>query len=148
MVADFEERHIEKCAEIFFDVYKNEPFNYNWVKKDSVINYFTDIFRTPKFRGFVLYTKNGIEGICAGVISDYFKVKKYRVSEIFVDRRFQRRGAGSKFLSEIQKILYGEGIEIIEITTDRNTPAFNFYLKNNYSVLKNNINMIKITGDF
>lgn len=148
MIVDFERKHIEKCADIFFDIYKNEPFNYSWVKKDSVLNYFTDIFKTPKFRGFVLYTENGAEGICVGVISDYFKVKKYRVSEIFVGRRFQKRGVGSKFLTEIQKILYKDGINIIEITTDKNTPAFNFYLKNNYSILKNNINMIKITGDF
>ena len=146
MIVDFERKHIEKCADIFFDIYKNEPFNYSWVKKDSVLNYFTDIFKTPKFRGFVLYTENGAEGICVGVISDYFKVK-YRVSEIFVGRRFQKRGVGSKFLTEIQKILYKDGIDIIEITTDKNTPAFNFYLKNNYSILKNNINMIKITGD-
>jgi len=148
MINDFEESHLIKCADMFFDIYKNEPFNYYWVDYGAVLNYFSDIFKTPKFRGFVFYRKNNLIGVCVGVISDYFKVKKYRISEIFIDRRFQNRGIGSIFLSDIQKKLYDSGIEVIEITTDKNTAAFNFYLKNNYSALKNNINMIKITGNF
>ncbi len=148
MIDNFEEKHLEKSVDIFFDIYKNEPFNYQWIQYKAVSDYFTDIFKTPKFRGFVFLKDDITVGICVGIISDYFKVKKYRISEIFISRKFQKKGIGSEFLSEIRKILFEDGIEVIEISTDKNTPAFDFYLKNDYSVLKNNVNMIKITGNF
>ena len=85
MIVDFERKHIEKCADIFFDIYKNEPFNYSWVKKDSVLNYFTDIFKTPKFRGFVLYTENGAVCITGCIIKNTKRSGKHGIQDI--DRR-------------------------------------------------------------
>lgn len=148
MIEKFQRCHIKKCADIFFDIYSNEPFNYSWLSYKSVCEYFNDIFETPKFRGFVISFNSIVIGACIGVISDYFKIKKYRISEIFIDRKFSDKGFGSDFINKIEKALLNEGIDVIELTTDKNARAFGFYIKNNYSPLENNTNIIKVLRKF
>ncbi len=143
MLRLFDKRHLKICSKIFFDIYKNEPFNYIWLEYNSVFEYFDDIFNTPKFIGFV-FEKNGIIiGACLGVVSDYFKVKKYRVFEFFIGIGYQGQGFGTNLLMEVQKYLSQKRVEVIEIATDRNRRAFDFYSKNNFTVLESNVNMIK-----
>ncbi len=144
MIKIFQDKYLIKCADIFFDVYKNEPFNYFWLEYNSIVDYFADMLKTPKFKGFVFLKKNVIVGCCFGVVSDYFKIKKYRIAEIFVDRNFQSKGIGTNMLMEIQKYFVLNGVDVIEITTDKNSKAFEFYKKNEYAVLQNNINMVKL----
>jgi len=140
----FEEKYLKKCSDIFFDVYKNEPFNYFWLEYNSVVEYFVDMFKTPKFKGFVFLKNNAVVGCCLGVVSNYFKVKKYRIAEIFVDRHFQGMGIGTNMLLEIQKYFVLNNVDVIELTTDKNTKAFEFYRKNGYSLLQNNVSMVKV----
>ena len=144
MIEEFKKHHIKRCADIFFDIYKNEPFNYNWLEYSRMAEYFNDIFKTPGFRGFIILKNSFIIGACVGTISDYFKVKKYRINEIFIDRKFSGKGFGSELIQKIEKILLSEGIDVIELSTDRRMKAFDFYLKNKYSILENNVNIIKV----
>ena len=144
MLDYFKEKNIEECANILFDIYKNEPFNYFWLEYNSIVEYVTDIFNTPKFKGFIFCKGEKIVGVCLGVISDYFKIKKYRISEIFIERQFSGKGFGTEFIREIESVLKSENVEAIELTTDKSQRAFDFYIKNNYSIFQNNVNMVKI----
>ncbi len=140
----FSQEHFKQCADIFFDVYKNEPFCYSWLEYNSVCRYFSDILKTPNFYGFVLENNGCVIGACFGILSDYFKVRKYRISEIFIDRKYQKKGLGTKFISEIEEYFKKAGVHAVEISTDRKKPAFDFYSDNGYNVMFANVNMIKI----
>ncbi len=144
ILIDFQKSFIDECAEIFFDIYINEPFNYDWLDLLSVKKYFYDLYKMPKFKGFIFFFENNIIGACIGYISDYFKCSKFHISEIFIKRNFIQKGFGSEFISLIEKNLKGIGIEVIEFSTDKTFKAFDFYTKNGYKVLKDNVNMIKI----
>ena len=93
--------------------------------------------------GFVLFQKDILIGACFGIVSDYFKIKKYHISEIFINKDFQGNGIGSMFLAQIEKNLFTKKIEVIELSTDRSKQAFSFYKKNGYIILKDNLNLIK-----
>jgi len=141
MLKTLEKEHLFQCADIFYHIYK--PL-YPWLEHNSVYEYLYDIFSTPKFMGFVLIENNTLIGVCMGFISDYFKIKKYRISEIFIHSRFHGMGFGTKMLSGIYPKLRKCGIEAVELTTDKTKRAFDFYIKNNYSILENNVNLIRL----
>lgn len=143
MIESFEKKHIEECSKIFYDIYINKPFDYGWLDYGCVLRYFCDIFKTPKFRGFILSENNIVIGVCIGVVSDYFKVKKYHISEFFVRRRFSNKGFGTRLIKKTEEILEKEEIKVIELNTDKRRMAFEFYTKNGYYPLDENVNMIK-----
>lgn len=140
----FSPEHFKQCADIFFQLYKNEPFNYSWLTYSSVCNYFSDLLNTPKFYGFVIEQNGVIIGACFGIFSDYFKIKKYRISEIFIDKKYQGKGFGTELLSKVEEYFKRAGALVVEISTDKETPAFEFYKKNSYNLISANVNMIKI----
>lgn len=119
-------------ADIFFDIYYNPPFSYTWLKRSEVERYFDDLVKTPNFLGYVIDENNKIIGGCFGVINDYFKNIKYKINEIFIARECQGFGYGSNALRQIEALVYEKNAVIIELSTDREVPAFNFYKKNGF----------------
>lgn len=150
MVSLFSANCILPCSRIFFDVYSRPPFLYSWLSKQGVYDYFFDLFRTPKFLGFVYLSQNeqdgtvSIQGACLGVVSDYFKIKKYRIAELFVEKHSQNSGIGTKIIFEAEKYLKGIGIAAIELSTDKILPGIEFYKNCGFDLCENTVNMIKI----
>lgn len=143
MLKQYKTEFKDKLVDIFYDVYHSKPFEYEWIDRDSIFSYFSDIEYTPNFCGFVLACENKIVGGCLGIINDYFKNSKYRISEIFIDRKYQGRGLGRGFIEDIERELRNKCIDIVELNTENSIPAYNFYKKSGYIPSNNMTYMIK-----
>ncbi len=144
MIKELDKRGAVECADVFFDIYKNSPFNYDWLEKTSVDMYFKDIMAAPNFLGFRFEVGSRFVGACFGNVYDYFKIKKYRICEIFVRREMCDSGFGTQMLGEIEGYLRQEGFEAIELTAERSRRSFPFYEKNGYAASEAFVNLFKI----
>lgn len=143
MLQEYKKENLKSLTDIFFDIYYNKPFNYNWLKKSEIERYFSDLSKTPNFLGYVIIQNNEIIGGCLGIINDYFKNKTYKISEIFISRKFQGLGYGSSALRELEALLFNEKIVMLELSTDKASQAFKFYKKNSFFSSQHTINLLK-----
>lgn len=147
MLRLFDIRYLEECADIFYDVYKNPPFEYNWIDKKGSYEYIKDLIKTPKFMGFVYFSEGKLTAVCFGTKNDYFSIKRYKITEFFVKQEYSSKGYGSHFLSEIENYLCSRGISAIELDTKKSVKAYGFYKKNGFNDSSSIIHMIKIISE-
>lgn len=133
-----------KCLDIFYDVFTSPPWEYSWMDKNEMRRYFTDLYRTPGFVGYMYYDGGVLLGACMGCISDYFLHAQYDIKEIFIHTNAQNKGVGSKMLSEIEADLVKRKVICITLMTQRNIPAYHFYLKNEFISSDITVHMTKV----
>lgn len=131
------------AADTFIDVFGNEPWNYNWIERDNIVRYFTDLYNTPGFSGFVLRKDQDITGFCFGISSDYFVAPYYEIKEIFIKRELQGSGFGGELLTLVEEQLKEQGIFTVTLATERNIAAYEFYLKHGYIISPSFVYMCK-----
>ena len=134
--------HIKSCAKLFFDVFTDEPFNYQ-ITENNMLRYLTDISNTPNFRGYMYFTEDRLIGMCFGCLIDYFTGLSYDIKEIAVAKDCQGIGAGAAFLHAIEDDLAKINVEAVTLATQKGIPAFKFYEKNGYSASGSTVYMSK-----
>lgn len=139
----FTPNHIQSCANLFFDVFFNEPFNYQ-ITESNMLRYLTDISNTPNFKGYMYFMEGRLIGICFGCLIDYFAKPSYDIKEIAVAKDCQGIGAGAAFLRAVEGDLAKIDVHAVTLTTQREISAFKFYEKNGYSVSESTVYMSKI----
>ena len=144
MIKKYTPTDIDICVPVFIDVFKNEPWNYDWITNEKIYKYFNDLQNTPGFLGLLHYDIGELTGFCFGLIYDYFANNTYDIKEILVKRKYQRKGIGTAMLAEVENYLKTYDMKIITLTTQRKIPAFEFYKKNAYSVSDGSVYMYKI----
>ena len=60
-----------------------------------------------------------------------------------VDREMQGRGIGSMFLVEIEHCLSRRGITRIFLQTDRDMPAYTFYIHSGFQEMEGHVSFVK-----
>jgi aminoglycoside 6'-N-acetyltransferase I len=119
------------CAELYVDIYANEPWEFRWMTTESVLRYFEDLENTPRFHGFVAKTDGDrTEGFCLGIIYDYFLSSAYEIREMAVARERQGRGVGGALLANAETRVKRFGAGALTLVTLKTAPAFEFYIKN------------------
>jgi aminoglycoside 6'-N-acetyltransferase I len=143
MIKSFDTEYILEIVDMFCDIYSNEPFCYKWIDENRIFQYFADMSRCPDFKGFIYERDEKLSGACFGEIKRYFPNTRYCINEIFIKREFQSQGFGTEFMNEISQSLKRENTEIIELTTQKTIPAYEFYKKNGFCEGKNSVYMLK-----
>ena len=78
-----------------------------------------------------------------GRIKHWYTGTEYCIDELCIRTDRQRQGLGSYFLEELQRQLQSMGIEQIFLQTDRDVPAYRFYLKNGFLELSDLVSFAK-----
>jgi len=144
MIRAMQNEDINRLAEIYYIIFTSDEWRYDWLTENNVLRYFTDMYNTPQCLPYV-YIHNGVMvGGCFGDMSDYFNHVQYYIKEIFIERTLQSKGAGSKFLAEIETDLYKRGVENITLFTSKKIHAYGFYHKNGYTDGSESVFMLKI----
>ena len=143
MIREYNSADINTALELYIDCFKNPPFNYDWIRPDAIRRYFSDMERTPGFRGFVFDRLGEAAGMCLGHSQDYFACPAYDVKEFIISRAHQGCGVGTALLSGVEEVLASEGTEIILLSTSEYLYAYRFYKKNGYDVCKDTVWMGK-----
>ncbi len=125
----FKAEDIGGCVELFYDVYKNIPFRFEWLEKQNVSRYISDTQGAPNFLGFTLYADGKPVGYCLGKTNDYFKNSTYEIDELFIKKTMQGEGLGTFFVAFIEMVLAKKDIKVMKLNTNKTASASEFYGK-------------------
>ncbi len=142
-IKPMEREDIEKASEMFYKIYKNIPFRFEWLKKENVVRYINDTFNRNNFLGYVLLVDGVKVGYCLGEINDYFKNAYYEIDEIFIVRNMQGEGHGTFFITEIEGFLAEKKLDVIKLNANKNFNYYDFYKKNGFVNLSGTVSFIK-----
>lgn len=122
---------IRCCAEILCSVYNNEVWQCRWTI-DTAEAYLKDYFKAEKFVGFIME----IGGRLCGAIFCHEKIwwnnSELFIDEMFINPAFQRRGYGSELIKAAEVYIDEHGLAGFTLTTNRFSPAPEFYKKNGF----------------
>lgn len=135
---------IKETAQMFYEVFRGEPFNFDWLTMDMANKYMNEIFTHPSFKGYSLIYNNITLGYCVGDLQTSLPMTQYNIKEIFIRNDIKRKGYGTIFLGEIENDLKVMGIKVVSLYTNRNIPAYNFYKKNDYTEIEDTTHYLKL----
>lgn len=93
-----------------------------------------------------LFLNDDLIGISLGRIMHFYDGTQYRIDEFCIKTNYQGNGFGSNFFNLMNSYLKRNGISTIILTTERNYPAYSFYLKNKFMGAKSNVMFFKYVG--
>jgi len=128
----FSGEDLDECAELFKNVFSDDPWYDEWVSLDQSRNYLKELVANPVFEGFVIRDNSKMVAVCLGHRRSWWAGKEFFVDEFFVENGMQGNGIGSNTMDYLVKTLIEEGYVRITILTNKKIPAEIFYLKNGF----------------
>lgn len=125
---------MKECIGLYRQVFSKEP----WLEESSysdVERYFINSVESNKFLGYVMIRDEKIIAFSVGFLKPWIKGEEYYIDQFCVDYNLQGQGIGSILMDEIKKDLIKDNIHAIILSTERNVPAYKFYIKNGFRCL-------------
>lgn len=122
----------EIIKEVFVSVFTKKPWNDDWSDKEQLDMYITDLIGQGYSLTYGLLDDGELIGISMGYIKHWYTGTEYIINELCIKTDIQGSGAGTYFLSEIEKAIKELGLKQIFLLTDSNVPAYDFYRKKGY----------------
>lgn len=133
---------IEDVKKLFLKVFTDEPWNDIW--DDNQINlYLDDLMNNNSSLPLGYYHEGQLIGLSLGYIFHWWQGTDYFVKELCIDNDFQNQGHGKAFLVLIEKYLKEHEITAYYLNTEKDVDAYQFYIKNGFTELKNNVFLAK-----
>lgn len=131
MIREMKIEDIDSCAEIMMSVYNNEHWQCNW---DFITAkaYLLDYYKASKFIGYVLVID---EKICGAIFCHekiWWNNNEVFVDEMFIHPKLQRKGYGAELLKMVESYIKEHKLAGFTLSTNRFTPAPDFYRKNGF----------------
>lgn len=60
----------------------------------------------------------------------------FRLHKLYLLPALHGTGLGKKLLTEVERVTHDEGAEKLELNVNRKNPAYHFYTKNNFKILR------------
>ncbi len=122
---------INQLSELYIKVSKEPPWNEYW-KKEWAIERLSILFNCPGFYGYLCEA----EGVFLGAIfsrkNSYLGNLELEVEELFVSPDHQGRGLGSQLMSKLSSSAKKDGISVLVLLTEKDSPAEKFYLNKEF----------------
>ena len=123
----------EAIKDLFISVFTGEPWNDDWSDSKQLDQYIEDLCGQGYSLAFGLYDDGELIGLSMGYIKHWYTGTKDIINELCIKTDRQGSGAGSFFLTQIEKAIKEMGLKQIFLLTDRDVPAYHFYKKNGYA---------------
>ena len=133
----------EIITEVFTSVFTKDPWNDDWSNTNQLDMYINDLVGQGYSLTYGLFDDDELIGISLGYVKHWYSGTEYIINEFCIKTDRQGAGAGSFFISEIEKAIKELGIKQIFLLTDSNVPAYNFYKKNGFSEEQTTRPMVK-----
>ena len=134
----------EMIKEVFVGVFTKEPWNDDWSDKEQLDMYINDLVGQGYSLTYGLFDGDEMIGLSMGYIKHWYSGTEYIINELCIKTDRQGSGAGTFFVSEIEKAIKELGLKQIFLLTDKDVPAYEFYKKNGYVEVTNNVAFAKI----
>ena len=132
MIKKFELSDLNACAEIMISVYNNEHWQCQWTL-ETAQSYLLDYVECKKFIGFTLWLDDVIKGAIFCHEKVWWNNNEVFVDEMFIAPALQRQGYGALLLEAVENHIKAHNLAGFTLSTNRYTPAPNFYRKNGFS---------------
>ena len=107
----------------------------------------TDLIGQNYSLTYGLYDDDELIGVSMGYIKHWYSGTEYIIEEFCIKTDRQGSGAGTFFVSEIEKAIKELGLKQIFLLTDTNVPAYNFYKKCGFDECSTIVAFAKRLGD-
>jgi aminoglycoside 6'-N-acetyltransferase I len=133
-IVEVREDDFRAVKDLFLDVFSAEPWNDEWKSAEEVSRYLGELTQNSNSLSLKLVDDTGsIVAASLGYVFSWWQGKEYFIKEFFVGRDNQGQGYGSTFLELMSNYLLERGIKAIWLITDRDFPAYRFYIKNGFT---------------
>ena len=136
----------EAIKELFTGVFTGEPWNDDWSDSKQLDCYIDDLCGQSYSLIYGLFEGGELIGLSMGYIKHWYTGTEYIIDELCIKTDRQGTGAGTFFLTEIEKAIKEMGLKQIFLLTDRDMPAYNFYKNNGYLEVSNLVPFSKNIG--
>ena len=130
----------EDIKAVFVSVFTKEPWCDDWSDKEQLDLYICDLIGQSYSLTYGLYDDTDeLIGISLGYIKHWYSGTEYIINELCIKTERQGAGAGTFFISAIEKAIKELGLKHIFLLTDSNVPAYEFYKKNGFVESETNV---------
>ena len=126
------EGDLPACAKCYADAYAQPPWNETCAEPD-VIRYLAAYLSSESRCCFAAAVGGQIVGVALALIVPSLDGPYLRIEDFCIDPACQRRGYGTAFLSSLNAEAKKLGCDCILLGTQREFPAYAFYLRNGFS---------------
>lgn len=132
LMRKFKIQDVDKCAELFKEVFSAYPWYDNWVSLEQARTYLIELIENPVFEGYVAYGGLNLIAVCFGHKRSWWMGKELFIDEFFVRNESQGNGIGTRMMDYIKKQLIEEEYVRLVLLTNNGIPAEEFYIKNGF----------------
>ncbi len=134
---------MDRCVELYKEVFRTDPWNDNWLSSDQVKYYLMELIKNPVFEGFVAYENFNMIAACFGHKRSWWTGKEFFIDELFVANEKQGNGIGTKLLNYVELNPLIADCQCLILITNKDLPAEEFYLKKGFKINQERIIMAK-----
>ena len=129
---------------LFRGVFTQPPWNDDWSDEAQLDAYLKDLMgaRTPLTLGLI--EDGELIGLSLGSIKHWYEGTEYVIDELCIRTDLQGKGYGTRFLALIEEHLRSLDLHVIYLTTDRDVPAFGFYLSHGFKGAPTDVALYKV----
>ena len=128
MIKKFTNGDLQKCCELFIDVFNGSPWNDAWIN-ETAYTYLQELTDNKRFFGYTLWDNGLMIGATFCHMKNHYKGDEIFIDEMFISPDFQRKGYGMKLMNEIETFAKANSCISITCLTGKGKPAFEFYEK-------------------
>ncbi|MDR0272924.1 MAG: GNAT family N-acetyltransferase [Clostridiales bacterium] len=148
MLKMYKEEDLETCTKIYVEAFNAPPLCYDFLTIEKAGRYLRDLTRKPGFIGYTYREDEEMIAFIFGILDNYFEGTMFEVDELAVVPHLHRSGVGSAVMHLLETKLAGYGVSAVNLNTSRGLPAFDFYIKNGYEEIPENVTLVKWLRDF
>lgn len=126
----FMESDLLDCAQVFIEVFNDEPWNDQWTFEQAV-NYLRQQYQTPFFLGILAIEEEAIIGFIYGNKRIWWEGNEFYIHEFGVKKQRRGQGVGGALLDSLAKAV-SEDVTSFSLLTDCGTDAEVFYQKKGF----------------
>lgn len=135
--------NIEEIKQFFSAVFTKEPWNDDWSDEKQLHAYILDLIGNRNSLTLGFYQDEKMVGLSMGHVKHWYEGTEYFVDELCIQTEKQGQGLGTLFIKSMEDFLLGREIHLLFLLTERTVPAYQFYRKNGFMELKENVAFAK-----
>ncbi len=135
--------YFEEIKVFFRDVFTNEPWNDDWSDDAQLSMYITELICSGNSLTYAMFDGEEMIALSMGHIKHWYSGTEYYIEELCVRTDLQGKGIGTAFVEHIENALREMGLNHIFLQTDKDMPAYEFYLRRGFKELAGHVSFTK-----